>query len=167
MSRTGIADRVNRRLVVEAIVALAIVGGLTLNLQMGGTSFNSRVWPLVLLALMAVVAAVLFLSGLLGGGRRSGEAVSGATDVERSWRRHGIIVAYTILVLTLPSAGFALTTLVFVPLAACVLGMPRRAKSFAIALALAIGIYLMFTVVFDVPLPHGVTGAVTHWFTGG
>lgn len=168
MSKRLSGVRVDRRLLAEAAVALAIIGMLTLNLQRSGLTMNSRMWPLVILGAMGAVALTLMASAFSG--RNSvpdgdvgvqDPAVPG--ERELPFHRYGMMAAYAALILVLPYIGFALSTVVFVPVAARILGMPLRAKPVALALVTGLAIYLLFTFAFHVPLPKGVAGHLGRW----
>lgn len=149
----------NRGLFAEVVFVLAAVGALAFELQNSGLTVQSRMWPLIILGFMALTAVLLLVSALLAGppdsSQETAEEPSSQAGRDRPLNRYKMMVAYAALVLLLPHLGFALTTMIFVPVASLLLDMPLRLKYIALSLAVALGIHMLFSEAFSVPLPEG------------
>lgn len=151
--------RAKASLLVEYSLVLAAAGLLAMNIETSGVTLNGRMWPLVVLVLLGLIASLLLLITLLAPAPGDPDGTAGAPGENdgrgRPGRRYAMMAVYAGFVVLLPSLGFALATAAFVPVAARMLGMPPRIKHIALSLCIAIAIYLLFSAVFSIPLPEG------------
>lgn len=161
----------SRARIIEVVMVFAVVGALVADLQLSGLTMNSRAWPLIILGLMAVVALSM-LPGALA--RNSSSGVSGDTVSEKPdtdgqvatespAKRYGMMAVYSAFIISLPYLGFLVATLIFVPIASRLLGMPSTMKHILFSLVAAVSIYLLFGVAFGVPLPEGFATGMNRW----
>ncbi|MGD9866744.1 MAG: tripartite tricarboxylate transporter TctB family protein [Hyphomicrobiales bacterium] len=154
----------NRALIAEILVVLVAVGILLRDLSVSGLTINSTLWPTILLVLMGITALLLLIP--VKGAEAGQDTVEKASgrEVDESRRRYCMMAIYAVYVLALPFLGFGLATLLFIPVTARLLGMPLTLAQIAVALATAVGVYLLFQVVFNVPLPAGPLNFHIRWF---
>lgn len=154
----------NRALIAEILVVLGAVGILLYDLNSSGLTTNSTQWPTILLVLMGVTALMLLIPVRSAGADEDTARNAPRREAAESTRRYCMMAIYAAYVLALPYLGFALATLLFVPIAARLLGMPLTLTQVTIAIATAVGVYLLFQVAFNVPLPEGPLNFQPHWF---
>jgi len=144
----------NRRLIIESLVVLVLTGLLLYNLETGSLSFNSRIWPLVILIPMGLIAVSILMSVFVGNDPVPPAPVDDEIR-DAPIRRYSMMVLYSVYILALPYLGFALVTILFVPVASKILGMQLRLSCIAQSVVVAVVIYFLFAVAFKVPLPEG------------
>lgn len=114
-------------------------------------------FPFALGCLMVLVALV----GWLAGGRSGAAAPEAAADDEaparpaQTWTLAGLAAGYLLL---MPLLGFISATALLGAAALRALGERDLARDLAIGFLFAFGLYTVFGIVMNVPLPKGVIG---------
>ncbi len=120
---------------------------------MAGKTPGSGWLPLILGALMALLAVLLFISGTVR---------AASADSTVSWptgnglvNNAAILIGLVIAVLILEAAGFLAASLVFLFALFTILGRYRLIYSLAASVIASLILYCVFRVWLDIPLPAG------------
>ena len=158
--------RAQVRLLLEMLGALAIGGLFLRELYAKPLIESTRAWPRVVLACALAVAAFLALSAMWGLVRGNPHRPSGrepaavAADAEPEWpypgRRYALMAAFALYVLALPVLGYAIASALFIPVGGIILGMPPGLRTLAFSVAMALAVWVVFVVLFNVPMPEGL-----------
>ena len=153
------------RLLLEMLAAL-VVGGLFLSeLYSRPLIESTRTWPLLVLVLVVTVAGSQVAAALwhLRGDRTAQEAGPPQAEWRHPGRRYALMAAFAAYVLALPHLGYAVASMLFMPVGGVILGMPLTIRNIALGVAIAVSAYLVFVVAFEVPMPDGLLTPPHRW----
>lgn len=157
----------NRRTIVDVSLIAGAAGFLLWDLHAAPTLPSTRNWPVAILTLILLAAACVITSTLLVRRRErldvetgtdvgANPAVAPISRVDAPGRSFAMMVAFATYTLSLSYLGFALSTAIFMAVGVWLLNGARRVLPFSWAVGAAVAIYVVFVVLFEVPMPSGI-----------
>lgn len=135
----------------EFAVLAVLIGFVFHHLRQEQITFDSKVWPYLLLGLTALVLVCATASTILRG---DSARPSDAPTFDQPGRRWAFMASYAIYIAVIEPLGFLVATALFMVGGALIYGV-KKPVPLGISLAVAVAIYMSFIHLFDVPLPSG------------
>ncbi|HXG40013.1 MAG TPA: tripartite tricarboxylate transporter TctB family protein [Candidatus Limnocylindrales bacterium] len=154
--RRGLLEAAIAGLVVIGLGLLALVGAAQVRPVAGYTVVGPAVMPAVVGVALVALGSLLVLRATVRPDLDQADHIereARATDWRTTGLTLGALVGYAV---ALGPLGYVLSTSVFLPLEAAILGSRRPVRDGAVGIVLAVVVYVVFTRFLSVRLPAGL-----------